>query len=126
MTNLLHDYRKGEHGEHCIKRAICETMQIGKTQDDHSSHEPDAFFRELLRVIFRWDNRFECTICVNLSMSDLWIYSSLPSAKFQPNTNDSVNKYDVVVNEIEHDNGIDCSSKYSQCSTSIWSQGFSF
>lgn len=42
--------RKGENGDQCIKLAICETIQI---EHKHGINEPEPFFRELLRVIFR-------------------------------------------------------------------------
>lgn len=46
---------KGENGEECIRRAICETMQIERSDsNDHSQISPDSFVKELLRTVFRW------------------------------------------------------------------------
>lgn len=51
---IMNISRKGENGEECIKRAICETTKIERTEpNERSKQGPDSFVRELLRVVFR-------------------------------------------------------------------------
>lgn len=41
--------RNGVNGEQCIKRAICETSQLGLD----TANEPHDFIKEILRTVFR-------------------------------------------------------------------------
>lgn len=53
LKKTVNFFRKGENGEHCIKRAICETTHIESMNDRQNRNDPDSFVKELLRVIFR-------------------------------------------------------------------------
>lgn len=52
--NKMNTSRKGENGDDCIKRAICETTQIERSDpNNRSKQKPDLFVKELLRAVFR-------------------------------------------------------------------------
>lgn len=54
LFSKLNTFRKGENGEECIKRAICETVQNERSDSNNcGKQKPDSFVKELLRAVFR-------------------------------------------------------------------------
>lgn len=53
-------------------------------------------------------------------------FFSLPSQQFHRNEHVERNKYDAVLNDVDTMANIDCSIKFPNCPTSIWSEQFIF